>query len=61
MKGVIPPGVSVPLRSHADAEAFYVVTSEAQLFSGKANRWIAARAGQFAYIPGHEKPIPGRR
>jgi quercetin dioxygenase-like cupin family protein len=55
MKGVIPPGVSVPLHSHADVEAFYVVAGEAQLFSGKANRWIAANAGQFAYIPGHEK------
>jgi len=31
MKGTIPPGVSVPIHSHADAESFYVLSGEAQV------------------------------
>jgi len=30
IKGTIPPGVSVPLHSHRDAESFYVLSGEAQ-------------------------------
>ena len=34
MKGTIPPGVSVPIHSHADAESFYVLSGEGQALVG---------------------------
>jgi len=33
MLGTIPPGVSVPLHSHADVESFYVLSGSVQVLS----------------------------
>ena len=30
LKGVIPPGVSIPLHSHPDTEDFFVLSGQAQ-------------------------------
>jgi quercetin dioxygenase-like cupin family protein len=56
-RGTIPPGVSVPLHSHADAESFYVLSGEAealvQIESGL--EWQVLRPGDFLHIPGGTK------
>jgi quercetin dioxygenase-like cupin family protein len=33
MRGVVPPGVTVPLHSHADAEDFYIVDGTQQVLT----------------------------
>jgi len=57
MKGAIPPGVSVPIHSHADAESFYVLSGEAQgLVETEAGlQWQTLRPGDFIHIPGGAK------
>jgi len=57
MKGTIPPGVSVPIHSHADAESFYVLSGEAQaLLETEAGlQWQTLRPGDFIHIPGGAK------
>ena len=57
MKGNIPPGVSVPLHSHADPESFYVVSGEGQfLVEDNGNRdWRTVRQGDFVQIHGNAK------
>ena len=57
MKGTIPPGVSVPIHSHADAESFYVLSGEAQaLVETEAGlQWQTLRPGDFIHIPGGAK------
>jgi anti-sigma factor ChrR (cupin superfamily) len=54
MKGTLPPGVSVPLHSHADAESFYVLSGKAQALvqteGGLA--WQTLKQGDFIHIPG---------
>ena len=57
MKGTIPPGVSVPIHSHADAESFYVLSGEAQvLVATEAGlQWQTLRPGDFIHIPGGAK------
>ncbi len=42
----IPPGVVVPLHSHADRETFYVLSGEMQGYDGNAGMWRTLRAGQ---------------
>src|ERR1700722_1826125 len=55
MRSVFPAGVVVPLHSHADVEAFYTTTGQLQIYSEKANDWIAVKSNEFVYIPGDEK------
>jgi len=57
MKGTIPPGVSVPIHSHADAESFYVLSGEAQalLETEVGLQWQTLRPGDFIHIPGEAK------
>jgi len=57
MKGVLPPGVSVPLHSHGDPESFYVVSGEAQVLAqtNKGLEWRTVRKGDFVHIPGGTK------
>lgn len=54
MRGTIPPGVAVPLHSHADPETFLVFSGEveAPTFSPDGHRWVAVGAGDFFHIPG---------
>ena len=57
MKGTLPPGVSVPLHSHADAESFYVLSGEAQALvqaEGGLERQTLKR-GDFIHIAGGTK------
>jgi quercetin dioxygenase-like cupin family protein len=54
LKGVIPPGVSVPLHSHPDTEDFFVISGEVQALrqSAQGYEWIEAKAGDFLHVPG---------
>ena len=57
MKGTLPPGVSMPLHSHADAESFYVLSGEAQALvqaEGGLERQTL-RQGDFIHIAGGTK------
>jgi quercetin dioxygenase-like cupin family protein len=57
IKGTIPPGVSVPLHSHSDAESFYVLSGEAQVLvqSEDGLDWQTLKPGDFVQIPGDAK------
>jgi quercetin dioxygenase-like cupin family protein len=57
LKGTIPPGVSVPLHSHGDAESFYVLSGEAQVLvqSEDGLDWQTLKPGDFVQIPGDAK------
>jgi quercetin dioxygenase-like cupin family protein len=54
LKGVIPPGVSVPLHSHPDTEDFLVISGEVQALrqSAQGYEWIEAKAGDYLHVPG---------
>lgn len=56
MRGVVPPGVTVPLHSHDDVEAFFVVSgSQEVLVPGNDGlEWRPAHAGDFIHVPGGE-------
>lgn len=41
----MPPGVVVPLHSHADRETFYILSGEMQGYDGDARAWRTLRAG----------------
>ena len=53
LRGVIPPGQSVPLHSHPDTEDFVIVSGsvEGLKCDGDSYRWIEARAGDYIHIP----------
>jgi quercetin dioxygenase-like cupin family protein len=57
MKGTIPPGVSVPIHSHAGVEAFYVLSGEIEVLTeaGGNAQWIKARLGDFIEVPNNAK------
>jgi quercetin dioxygenase-like cupin family protein len=57
MKGTIPPGLSVPLHSHTDAESFYILSGEAQAFVEIEKRLVCQtlRRGDFVQIPSGAK------
>ena len=54
--GVIPPGLSVPLHSHADVEDFYVIRGELEAlrYGPKGRQWLTAKAGDYIHVPGGE-------
>jgi quercetin dioxygenase-like cupin family protein len=55
MRGVVPPGVTVPLHSHDDAEDFFILSGTQQvLFRGDdhALRWYDVHPGDYVHIPG---------
>lgn len=56
MRGVVPPGVTVPLHSHDDVEAFYIVSgSQEVLVPGEHGpEWRVADAGDFVYVASGE-------
>jgi|RhiMetdeSRZDD1v2_1073273.scaffolds.fasta_scaffold16810_4 quercetin dioxygenase-like cupin family protein len=54
MLGTIPPGVFVPLHSHADPETFLVLSGEAEalVWSAEGPTWVPVRTGDFFHVPG---------
>src|SRR5215471_2755257 len=54
IRGVIPPGVFVPLHSHADTEGFYIISGQAQALrqSKEGYEWIEGKAGDYIHVPG---------
>jgi quercetin dioxygenase-like cupin family protein len=53
IKGTLPPGGSVPIHSHQDIEAFYVLSGKVEVLSEKEGKthWIAAGPGDFIEVP----------
>ena len=53
LKGVIPPGVFVPLHSHADMEDFYVISGEVLAVRQGANGYetTVRGAGDYVRVP----------
>jgi quercetin dioxygenase-like cupin family protein len=53
MRGVIPPGVVVPLHSHDDAEAFFIVAGAQQVLTEGADglEWNDVHAGDYVNVP----------
>ena len=53
MRGMIPPGVAVPLHSHDATEVFFVLSGTKQVLtlgSGPAE-WVDVRAGDYVHVP----------
>ena len=53
MRGVIPPGAVVPIHSHDDAEAFYILAGTEQVLTQGTDglEWNDARAGDYIDVP----------
>jgi len=53
LRGVIPPGVSVPLHSHPDTEDFIVISGEGQALRQRTggHEWIELKAGDHVHVP----------
>jgi quercetin dioxygenase-like cupin family protein len=53
LKGTIPPGVSVPLHSHPDAEDFFIISGSVEGLRHDTNgyEWITAQAGDYVRVP----------
>jgi quercetin dioxygenase-like cupin family protein len=54
MRGVVPPGVTVPLHSHEDDEDFFILTGTQQVLikDDQGLHWRDVRAGDYVHIPG---------
>jgi quercetin dioxygenase-like cupin family protein len=52
IKGVIPPGVVVPLHSHVDTETFFVVSGTTDVLTQSENGlgWTEVHAGDYVHI-----------
>src|SRR5215475_1535935 len=53
MRGVLPPGVAVPLHSHEATEVFFVLSGTKQVLtlgSGPAE-WVDVHAGDYVHVP----------
>ena len=57
IRGIVAPGVVIPLHSHADPEVMFVLDGALEFLQhkGKASRWLTARRGETISIPGHVK------
>jgi quercetin dioxygenase-like cupin family protein len=57
LKGTIPPGVCVPIHSHAGIEAFFVLSGDVEVLTdeGRKARWITAGPGDFIEVPSEAK------
>src|SRR5258705_9450374 len=53
MRGVVPPGVAVPLHSHADAEDFFLLSDTQQVLTKceQGLQWRDVNAGDYVHIP----------
>jgi quercetin dioxygenase-like cupin family protein len=56
-RGTIPPGVFIPLHSHAESEIFYVLDGALEVFrgAGSATGWSSIAPGRVVAIPGDRK------
>jgi quercetin dioxygenase-like cupin family protein len=56
-KGILPPGVVIPLHSHAEPEVFYVLEGSLEVYreSGQPQGWSTAQPGGVLAIPGNVK------
>lgn len=54
MRGIVPPGVTVPLHSHEDPEDFFIVSGTQQVLIKTADgmRWVDAHAGDYVRVVG---------
>jgi quercetin dioxygenase-like cupin family protein len=53
MRGVVPPGVVVPLHSHDDAEDFLILAGTQQVLTmgDQGLQWTEVNAGDYVHIP----------
>jgi len=56
-KGILPPGVVIPLHSHAEPEVFYVLEGSLEVYreSGQPHGWSTTQPGEVLAIPGNVK------
>jgi quercetin dioxygenase-like cupin family protein len=54
MRGMIPPGVAVPLHSHDDTEDFLILAGTQQVLTQgpQSLEWTDAHAGDYIHVPG---------
>ena len=55
IRGTMPPGVAVPLHSHADIELFYILEGSVEAFQATAPRWTTVDAGHTVTMQGNTK------
>ena len=57
IKGIVPPGVAVPIHRHQAIECFYVLSGNVEVLSEKDGKihWIAAGPGDFIEVPSGAK------
>jgi quercetin dioxygenase-like cupin family protein len=57
IRGIVAPGVAIPLHSHADPEVMVVLDGALEFlqYTGRAGRWLTARRGEIISIPGNVK------
>jgi quercetin dioxygenase-like cupin family protein len=57
MRGTIPPGVVVPMHSHADPETFLPLSGELEglVVSSEGFAWVAIGPGDVFHVPGHAR------
>ena len=57
LRGVVPPGVIVPIHSHPDVEDFIVISGEVQCLKQDAEgyEWITAKVGDYVHVPGNAR------
>lgn len=57
LRGVVPPGVIVPIHSHPDVEDFIVIAGSVQCLKQDAEgyEWITAKAGDYVHVPGNAR------
>lgn len=52
-KGILPPGVVIPLHSHPDSEVFYVLEGTLEVYQENGEGWRSVPAGHaLAVVPG---------
>jgi quercetin dioxygenase-like cupin family protein len=53
LRGVIPPGITIPLHSHEDPEDFYLLAGTHQVLTQQTGglQWVDVRAGDYVSIP----------
>jgi quercetin dioxygenase-like cupin family protein len=57
LRGTIPPGVSVPPRSHADTEDFFIISGEVEglMQDNEGYKWIGAKTGDYIHVPSNAR------
>ena len=57
MRGTVPPGVSIPLHSHADPETFLPLSGQLRglTFHGDEFEWVEIEPGDIFHVPGGAK------